>query len=68
MKLLDFDNMLYPQYEDSFEKTISVETWENLQEQAKKNLASKDFATDGVRNHWQSIVDGKVPFGFIVKK
>ena len=38
LKLIDYDNFLYPQYEDKFEKTISKETWNAIQKQAKENL------------------------------
>lgn len=66
MRLIDFDNMLYPQYEHRFDKAISRRVWESLQEQAKANLEAKEYAADEVRAHWQSIVDGHVPFGYTV--
>ena len=66
MRIVDFDNMLYPQFEHKFDKTISKRVWESLQEQAKANLLARDYAADGVRRHWQSIVDGHVPFGYTV--
>lgn len=69
LKILDYDNMLYPQYDYKFEKTISSRVWASLQKAAKENL-EKDFehAHPDVVAHWQSIVDGKVPFGFTVKE
>ncbi len=70
MKMVNYDDMLYPQYEYKFCKnTISKSTWEALQKQAKENL-EKDtyFASLRVIEHWQSIVDGKVPFGYTVKE
>ena len=66
-QLLKFDNMLYPQYERHFDKVIEPETWKWLQEQAAEKLKSKDGHSE-VRAHWQSIVDGKVPFGYTVKE
>ena len=69
LKMIDYDDMLYPQYEDKFDKTISPQVWENLQKEAKKRLEVADEepkACAAVRNHWQSIVDGKVPFGYTV--
>ncbi len=66
LQIIDFDNLLYPQYEEKFDKTISPECWKALQDGAKANLAT-GRGTDNVRNHWQSIVDGVVPFGFVVK-
>ena len=67
-KIIDYDNMLYPQYEDKFDKSITPETWKRVQEAAKSKL-EKDakHAHPDVVKHWQSIVDGYVPFGFYVK-
>lgn len=67
------DNMLYPQYENDFcEKIISSYTWEYLQKRAKEFLEEtnngKWMAAAEVRKHWQSIVDGKVPFGYTVEE
>ena len=68
-RLIKYQDMLYPQYDNQFEKTISPDTWAWLQEQAKKNLGDKQAtAHDKVLMHWKSIVDGKVPFGFKVKE
>ena len=67
MKIVDYDNMLYPQYDDYFKKTISKDTWAALQKEAAKNLKDSECAADRVIEHWQSIVDGKVPFGYVVK-
>ena len=62
--------MLYPGYADHYDKVISEEIWESLQEEAKKKLEqakkNKEFASPNVVEHWRSIVDGKVPFGFRV--
>ena len=35
MKIVDYDNMLYPQYDYKFEKTIPTRTFESLQKTAK---------------------------------
>ena len=68
MRLLNFDDMLYPQYSDKFSKTISRNVWESLQKEAQKRLSDDiQLAVDSVVFHWQSIVDGKVPFGYTVK-
>lgn len=66
LKLVDYDDMLYPQYDYKFERTISSSVWENLQKQAKENLESNEHASQNVITHWKSIVSGKVPFGYIV--
>lgn len=67
-RLLDYDKMLYPQYEYMFEKTINKDTWKFLQEKAKYMLSDEDFHVhEEIKEHWRSIAEGKVPFGFIVK-
>lgn len=67
MKIVDYDNMLYPQYEHKFEKTISESVWKILQDEAKKKLDKVDkYTHEAVVQHWRSIVDGKVPFGYKV--
>lgn len=69
LRIIDYDNMLYPQYKYRFEKTISHTTWKSIQEQAKKNLEEvpHNEVCDSVAAHWKSIVDGNVPFGYIVR-
>lgn len=65
LRLVNYEHMLYPQYEYDFEKTISPETWKWLQEKAAELLRTKG-ACDSVKVHWQSIVDGNIPFGYTV--
>jgi hypothetical protein len=67
LRLLEFNNMLYPQYEKRFEKTMTANMFADLQESAKKLLKNTESANGAVIAHWQSIVDGVVPFGFIIK-
>ena len=63
LRMIDYDYMLYPQYEYKFKKTLSTETFELLQKEAKK-LLEEHVGNPLVIEHWQSIVDGKVPFGY----
>jgi len=67
LKLLSYEKMLYPQYIDRFDKIISKDTWEWLQEQAKQKLDGdiKEVHPTVVA-HWSSIKDGEVPFGYRV--
>lgn len=67
-KVVDLNNLLFPQYRSKFEKTIDQETWGYLQKQAKENLESEERGAFAVRKHWKSIVDGVVPFGFTIKE
>jgi|WetSurMetagenome_2_1015567.scaffolds.fasta_scaffold187732_2 hypothetical protein len=69
LALVRYENMLYPQYQYKFEKIISQETWEWLQERAKRELnnTSNNTANPSVVSHWKDIVEGKVPFGYKVR-
>jgi hypothetical protein len=65
LKIVDYDKMLYPQYDNEFEKTITSKQFEKMQEVAAKRLqGDMMFVHPGVAKHWQSIVDGVVPFGY----
>ena len=68
-KLLQYKDMLYPQHEEKFEKTINKETWEWLKKEAvDKIITAKDgMVHPHVFAHWKSIVAGIVPFGYMVK-
>lgn len=73
LAIIDYDKMLFPQYKDEFTKnTISLETWEALQERAKELLAEKENGiipvSDCVYKHWKQIANGVVPFGYTVKE
>lgn len=68
MRLIQYDDMLYPQMAYKFEKTINKATWENLQKKASEFLNDGLGGTEEVRAHWQSIVDSQVPFGFTIKE
>lgn len=69
LRILNYDNLLYPQYSDRFEKTISKETWKSVQETAASYIENEgSHAHPDVVKHWQSIVDGIVPFGFVIKE
>ena len=65
-RIISFENMLYPQYEDKF-TTISLEIWKILQEKAKEKL-EKEKLSEKMKAHLESIVKGEVPFGWKVKK
>lgn len=68
LKIVDYDLMLYPQYQNEFEKTISKETFEELQKQVQEALNKPAYAHPNVIRHWTSIVNGNVPFGYCVKE
>ena len=68
MRLVNFRNLMYPQYEEKF-TTVPKEAWEWVQEQAKAKLGDDAEVArimehnPKLMDHLQSIVDGKVPFG-----
>jgi len=69
LRITNYDDLLYPQYKHKFEKTLGRDTWNAIQEQAKKYLEEKELAHPDVVRHWRSIVDGTVPpFGFVVEE
>lgn len=67
MRLVNYEDMLYPQHDEKF-NAINKETWKFLQNRAK-NLLENDstFAHPTVIEHWKSIVDGQVPFGYSIR-
>ena len=67
LRIIDYDNMLYPQYEEKFGKTISKDVWDALQNEARENLKDCNLCADSVVEHWLNIVAGKVPFGYTVE-
>lgn len=74
LKITNYDDLLYPQYEHRFDKIIKPERWESVQKEAKRRLQNNTIEKQGyiahpdVVAHWQSIVDGKLPFGFKIKE
>lgn len=62
MRLVDYKDLLFPQYADKF-GAISHDIWNDVQAKAREKLQSADGAHERVIAHWQSIVDGVVPFG-----
>lgn len=67
MKIVDYDEMLYPQYEYKYQKTMRRDIFDALQKTAKKNLEEREYVHPDVVKHWKSIVDGNVPFGYVVR-
>lgn len=64
-RITAFKDMLFPGREYKF-NTICKDTWEYLQKEAQKLLKESPDADPKVTAHWQNIVAGRVPFGFII--
>lgn len=71
LRIVDYDDMLYPQYKDKFDKIISKETFEGIQKAAQESLEEVKQGREAhpdVIKHWESIVAGNVPFGYKIKE
>ena len=68
MRLVQYEKMLYPRYGGEFEKTMRRSTWEFLQNKAKEMLSEhhEGVHPEVLTAHWQSIIDGKIPFGYTI--
>lgn len=67
IRIVKYDDMLYPQYDSRFENTISQDTWEYIQEKAHEYLNESEHASDKIIEHWKKIVEGEVPFGYTIR-
>ena len=72
LKIIDYDKLLFPQYESYFQKTISPDVWRAVQKEAKQKYddvcARGGGCSDAVFKHWKRIADGNLPFGLKVSK
>ena len=62
----NYDDMLDPGNKHLFEKHISREAFEDLQEKAQELLDSVETVHPAFRKHWEVIVQGRVPFGYSI--
>lgn len=67
LKLVNYRDMLYPQYERKYQKVLSDDTFAWLKEQATKNLEDKSFAHPDIIAHWETVAAGNVPFGYVLQ-
>lgn len=68
MRLLQYGQMLYPQTEKKFEKTIDKATMGWLEEKAKEALESGREIAPKVRMHLECISVGIPPFGYAIEE
>lgn len=66
LRLVEYRDMLYPQYEDRF-TSISESTAKWLKEEAEKQLANSGHMHEEVRAHLEKVASGAVPFGYSVR-
>lgn len=69
LRLVDYDNMLYPQYAHKFDKTISKEVMDSLQKEAEKQMKENGRnCHKDVYSHWSRLALGIPPFGYRVEE
>lgn len=68
LKLIDYDEFLYPQYSYKYDKVLNKNTWEAIQKEAIRLLEENDDACREVRQHWKNISEGVVPFGYRIEE
>lgn len=66
LRLQNMDDLLYPQYEYKF-TAISEETWDSVKREAQNCLLERKYAHPAIVAHWESIVDGNIPFGLRIE-
>ncbi len=71
LRMLDYDWLLSPQYENRF-TTIPSNVWASVVEEAKKRIekceSGEDFLAASVRDHIRNVSLGMVPFGLKIEK
>jgi hypothetical protein len=67
-RLIDYGNLLYPQYWENFLPRIPNGVWQRAQEKAKRLLEENDIEkiSPHVLQHWKKIANGEVPFGLTI--
>ncbi len=74
-KVVDYDNMMYPQYEYYFKVTLTKDMMEALQEEAIKKLEEyadrpneDKMIAPSVLKHWIKLATGEPPYGLEVEE
>lgn len=71
LRIVDYDDMLYPQYAPKFDKCITPRVMESLQREAHRRLSEIDenhSVHPAVKEHWEQVAAGIPPFGFKVSE
>lgn len=68
LRLVKYNNMLYPQNFEQFDTKLSRDVWQLLQEEAERLMteSNPELVHKDVYAHWAGIVEGVVPFGYVV--
>ena len=70
LSLIDYDNLLYPQYDHSFTITLDPKLVEQMQKEAQRliDTTNPNQVNENVLAHWKKLAEGEVPFGLQVKE
>lgn len=62
LRLLDYDNLLYPQFQDEFRQIeISEEQAEKIRKQAQANIDEGGMVAPAVEEWWKKLASGWLP-------
>ena len=65
IRIVNYDDFCYPYYEDHFNpKTIPRNIFESIQKEVVGRIENSPDVNPKVMEHWKSIAEGKVPFGW----
>lgn len=67
LRMVIYEDLLYPQFEKNF-KTITPDIFKWVQESAKSSLEKHKSASPTLKAHWQSIIDGQIPYGLMLEE
>ena len=69
LRIIDYDNLLYPQYADKFQNILTPNQAEIIKNEAAVLLReNREYAHPDVLRHWERLAQGELPFGFIVRE
>ncbi len=67
LRMVIYEDLLYPQFEKNF-KTITPDIFKWVQESAKNSLERHKSASPALKAHWQSVVDGQIPYDLMLEE
>jgi hypothetical protein len=74
LRLINYDNLLYPGREESFKMKISIGMHKRLKKRAAELLKDALAINNSppvhqvIKDHWIDIISGKIPYGITVDK
>jgi hypothetical protein len=65
LRLVDYDNFLYPQYADKFQKVLGKDTWQAIQKEAQRKI---EEANKGYGNYLEALKQYKEDIAAFIAK